>query len=155
MKKIVLFVFAASCMVMVAGCGQKIVNTTNETNTGKELPPIDKSEYTIDKDSSGYSCLKPTEALMERCKEAGGIIKKEVTNIGVGINSTMGCYVDGKTTDSGKKCSSNADCQGNCEYYGGDYVVGDISDACSQHKKILFRLPTSVDNQYSICSSEK
>jgi hypothetical protein len=85
-----------------------------------------------------YTCADPGLILKLRCSLRGGEVTSKATSIGFGANYTLGCYPFGKITDGGKKCKSNNDCQGECNWFGGDLVFADSSKTCSNYKKPYF-----------------
>ncbi len=127
-----------------------------------ERRPIRQDELRIDsvqqryKDRTyPYICVDPTAELVSRCQKAGGTIQNNVTSIGLGLHVTLGCYPFGKTSDEGKKCTLNFQCQGECIWLHGDAVTGDESKTCSKYKKPYFVYPkTRLPNDaQGLCKS--
>jgi hypothetical protein len=79
--------------------------------------------------------------LKARCQSVGGIITTKVTSIGEWIQETLGCYPEGTTKDTGKRCRKMSECEGECIWLAGDVITSKSSATCSEHKKPFFIFP--------------
>jgi hypothetical protein len=59
------------------------------------------------------------------CKALGGELASKTVGIGFAESYKYGCFTKKKTSDAGKECTSDWQCQGYCVWLNGD-IVGDI-----------------------------
>jgi hypothetical protein len=137
------FLFLIIPALLCAGSG--CASSTN-------YAPITTTEYsTSTVASTGAICIKASSSLVARCAEAGGTIQNNLTLAGFALLNTLGCYPTGGTTDPGKKCSADTDCQGQCLWFAGDVVTTGSSKTCSDHKKPFFT--AAEQNPYTLCDN--
>jgi len=109
---------------------------------------ITNNEFSITKD-----CIKLSNELLTRCKEAGGVLQTELVANGLHFTYEHGCFPQGKTIDAGAKCKKDSQCQGECNWLAGDLITEDSSSTCSDFKKPFFSYETTDDS--SVFCSEK
>lgn len=97
MKKI--FAFGAVAAVILAGSACSRANP--------DLAPIAPADYTTSTLAvTGYKCLRLSQALIERCAAAKGVLQNNVTMSGFGQTRTLGCYPSGTTTNTDQEMLS-------------------------------------------------
>lgn len=96
-----------------------------------------------------YNCINLDAKVLARCVGYGGEIKSYITRIDIGILNTVGCYPKEKSTDVGKKCRFDIQCEGQCLWLSGDTLTGGESSKCSSFKKPFFIYPKQVTD--SLC----
>lgn len=142
MKKISACLVIAAFLFCGAACSRPAL----------DLSPIAPSDYaTSTLPVTGYNCLKLSQTLIDRCAAAGGVLENNTTAAGFAVLHTLGCYPTGTTTDSGKKCSGDAQCEGQCLWLAGDFITPDSSETCSRHKKPFFTA-TEQNVGYYLCN---